>query len=273
MAQITPSTKIIKNHFKSIQEFDNYISTTPLNSVFKEYKNLASMQPFIRGFHKTNSLEEARQLLKNGWSEMAQKLTQTLKLSPNQTGIKEVRRPQYGVAGFQASVPRYLQGIPTNMIDQKKVVQKQKVVTIVKNISYSAFTADSEIVKHSLRALQIVQKIEEMGYRVNLDILHAAVTSDSNEAIDTRLRIKSSDQKLNISKVSFPLVHPDMLRRLGFRFLEVCGEIRSRRWVGGYGKPVIDRDDIRKYYLNDGEYYLHNYTESVESEIEKMGLK
>ena len=52
-----------------------------------------------------------------------------------------------------------------------------------------------------------------------------------------RIRIKGADEKLNISKTAFPLIHPSMLRRLIFRFIEVYPDVTSN-FTSTYGMPI-----------------------------------
>ena len=56
-----------------------------------------------------------------------------------------------------------------------------------------------------------------------------------------KVKIKGANERLNISKLSFPMVHPSMLRRLFFRFIEVHSEV-TEGFVGGYGRPVSFTD-------------------------------
>jgi hypothetical protein len=49
--------------------------------------------------------------------------------------------------------------------------------------------------------------------------------------------VKNATEKLNLSKLAFPLVHPSMLRRLYLRWLEVFPGV-PKSFVGGYGHPM-----------------------------------
>lgn len=256
--------------FTSIAKFEEYINETPLNNLFR-WEKLASTD-YESGFNQTRSFPEALELLKHGWDNMAKKLETTLKLQANQEDTKKVVRSHFDVAGFQASVPRYLQGIPTSMVNQKKVQQKQKVITIVKHVGYLGNISANTIVENSIKALQIVKKIEALGYRVNLDVMSPAMASSDNETAVVRVRVKAAAERLNIAKVAFPLVHPDMLRRMVFRFREVCPELKDTSWKHGYGATIYDRSVV-KSFLHEGEYYLHNFIGSVDDEIEAMKLK
>jgi hypothetical protein len=257
--------------FNSLAEFERYINETPLNSVFR-WAELGSTQKLFAGFNKTNTFDEALDLLKHGWDDMAKIIEHKFQLTTKEVHPKTVMRSRFDVVGFQASVPRYLQGIPQNMINQTKVVQKQKVVTIVKHIGYRGDVKEYEIIENSIKALAIVKKIEAQGYRVNLDVISPASTPfGNNETIVCRIRIKSAGEKLNISKAAFPMVHPDMLRRMIFRFREVLPGVTDKAWKGSYGATLYNVADVKKF-LHEGEYYLHNFIGDIDEEMKKMKI-
>jgi hypothetical protein len=260
---------VVIKEFKSLSEFNEYLEKTPLNNIFR-WKTLES-NTYEKGFNQTQNFSEALELLKNGWEDMSKKLTQQIKLKASEIQTKKVNRMSYDVAGFQASVPRYLQGIPTSMINKKQVVQKQKVITIVKHTGYLGNVSAETIVENSLKALQIVKQVEALGYRVNLDVISPANTYSGETAI-CRVRIKSAAERLNVSKIAFPLVHPDMLRRMVFRFREVNPDLKDTYWAGSYGSTIYDKAKVRGY-LRDTDYYLHNFIGDVDSEIKNMNLK
>ena len=227
--------------FSSMNEFYNYICNTPINDVFR-WEQLESSSKDSKNWHGTKSFDEAVELMKNGYEDMAKKLEKKLNVETKQIAMKTSIRSQYDVAGFQCSVPRYLQGIPTNMINQKKVVKKQPVVTLNKNISYSAYTTPEQIIEYSTKALAIVKKIEAQGVRVNLNLIHGMETHNRTDKTVVKIRLKSANERMNISKLAFPLVHPSMLRRLLFRFIETSPLIKNKMFTMGYGKPMDEKD-------------------------------
>ena len=56
-----------------------------------------------------------------------------------------------------------------------------------------------------------------------------------NEMASFTINVKQHSQKLNLLKLSFPLVHPSMLRRFGFKWLETTPDIKDRTFSKGYG--------------------------------------
>ena len=234
--------------FDSLNEFESYITNTPLNDTFR-WQKLSSTNGSY-SFTQTQSYEEATKLLKDGWSSMAQEITKKLNVIKNQVVNEHVQKILYDVVGFQASVPRYLQGIPTSMVNKKLVPVKQKVITLDKDISYNASIKTEQIIEASVQTLQLIKKIEAQGIRVNLNLIWGVAAGDTKEV--AKIRLKSANERLNISKLSFPLVHPSMLRRLCFRYLEVAPTV-TKSYTWGYGAP-LDGSQLKTYCKD--EYVL-----------------
>ena len=251
--QINPKTEVIE--FDSLQDFYNYLCVTPFNDVFR-WANHSSVTG-SEGFTKTKSFDEAVQLFKEGWSDMATKLVQKLKVIENKTEPTMKPRNKMDVCGYQAVVPLYLNGVPNCMVNKKMVPVKQKVITLNKSIDYSAMTNANKIIDESIKAMQIVKKLEAQGYRCNLNIVLGSSAGYGKDAkgFFIKVRIKSANEKMNISKLAFPLVHPSMLRRLFFRFIEVYPKI-TKSFVSGYGAPSTS-SELRQLFKN--EYLLPNF--------------
>lgn len=81
-----------------------------------------------------------------------------------------------------------------------------------------------------------------------------------------KVRIKSANEKLNISKLAFPLTHPSMLRRLFLRWIEVYPEI-TKKFVSGYGRPATSYE-LRKVFPED--YLLPNFILKNVNEIKTV---
>lgn len=249
--QITDKIEVIE--YDSLYEFYKYLVCTPFNDAFCWAKH-SSVDGDYR-FTQTNNFDEAVELFKNGWSDMATKLTQRLKVIENK--IEPTMKPKnvLGVAGYQAIVPLYLQGVPNNMVTKKMTPVKQKVITLNKSIDYKASVSTDQIIEESTKAMQIVKKLEAQGYRCNLNIVLGTTAGYPSKQFVVKVRIKSANEKLNVSKLAFPLVHPSMLRRLFFRFIEVYPCV-TRPFVKGYGSPATS-SEIRNIFK--GEYLLPNF--------------
>ena len=171
--------KDVKIIFNSLSEVVKFNREEERTSFYSGYHVSDEVSSDINIFTGTHSYEEAEDLLLHGWDEMAKELTEKLgniKANSNKYKNKTI----YNVSGYQACVPRYLQGIPTNMINQKVVTKKQKVITITKNISYSACVSKETIEQESVKVLQLVNNLEKQGYRV---ILNVIMTTKSRQNI------------------------------------------------------------------------------------------
>lgn len=259
--KISSKKEIIE--FDSLQEFYNYICDTPFNFAFRWAKHSSVSNG--KSFTKTENFEEAVQLFKNGWSDMATKLVQQLKVAENETQPTMKPKPTLSVCGYQAVVPLYLNGVPNNMVSKKMVPVKQKVITLNKSIDYSAYVSVDEIIEESIKAMQIVKKLEAQGLRCNLNIVLGARAGYGEERRQfiVKIRIKSANEKMNVSKLAFPLVHPSMLRRLFFRFIEVYPSV-TKKFVGGYGHPATS-SELRNAFK--GEYLLPNF---IKKDVQKI---
>lgn len=257
VTKLNEKTEIIE--YDSLNEFYNYLCETPFNDAFRwaEHQSVSSSKYWT----KTESFDEAVKLLKEGWSDMASKLVQKLKVIESKTQPTMKPKTTLGVCGYQAVVPLYLNGVPTNMVNKKMVPIKQKVITLNKSIDYNAMVSSDDIIKESIKAMQIVKKLEAQGYRCNLNLVLGSERPKKQFVL--KIRIKSANEKMNVSKLAFPLVHPSMLRRLFLRFMEVYPNV-TKDFVSGYGKPA---PSAQMRELFEGEYLLPNF---IKKDVEKI---
>ena len=182
----TKHNKTVTREFTSVNEFENYITTSPLNEVFR-WEELSSVKG-TQSFTQTKSYEEATSLFKNGWDSMAKNITHQLNVKKCQTLDTHVQKVMFDVVGFQASVPRYLQGIPTSMINKKLVPVKQRVITLNKDISYNASVKTEDIIEASVQTIHLIKKIEAQGIRVNLNLIWGSGAGETREVIKIKLK-------------------------------------------------------------------------------------
>lgn len=252
--------------FNSLAEFYKYITNTPYNSVYKcSFKSSIDNSKNNKKFTGTNNFDEAANLLKHGWKEGSAKLVKKIEAKMKKMEFITKAQQVKSVVGYQAIIPNYLAGNPLNMINKKMVPVKQKIITINKNIGYASKYTKDKIEEESIKVFQIVKKLESQGMRVNLNIVQGFEVEDMK--IIVKIRIKNSTEKLNLSKLAFPMIHPSMLRRLLFRFLEVVPNV-SNKYLSSYGRPVYT-DDMKKY-VKDNEYIIPNILTKSANEIRTL---
>lgn len=227
------------------------------------------------GFNYFNSFDEALNNLFGGsWKYGTQELNSKFNLFNK--AFEEKARPKmnYDVVGFTPSVPRYLQNLPTNMINQKPTPKNEKVITVIKHIGFQADISIDKIIENSAKALTIINQIEKAGIRCNLDVVSPAYESRFDSTIGAiRIRIKKSNEKIAPGKLAFSIANPDMLRRIIFA-LRVTNQYEDRwNYYTNYpGSTVYDRAENLNMIsqTEKGAYFLNNFIESTEEEIKNM---
>ena len=227
--------------FDSLTELDDYNETTSLNKWFANCCYLASRDETY-DFTGTHSYEQARDYMLNGWHTQAAKLNANLRVANKNRRMGPTTKRGYSVVGYGTSVPRFCMGLPTNMVNQIKTVGRDKVITVVKSLNYGASYTTEEIEKESIKALQIVQTLESNGYSVNLYVSaitggHTNYFHASNGCV---IKIKRAGERLNISKLAYPMVNPSMKRRNIFAWRERAPHITKSYAPNGYGRVVSD---------------------------------
>lgn len=254
--------------FKSIHEFENFITKNPENKVFKDCHYLASKDKkyWTVDFTKTKSFDEAIDLLHDGWTDKAKELTK--KLNAVERDMAPIMKQQrcVSVAGYQPIVPLFLAGQPANMVGTRMQPVKQKVVTLVKSVSYSGNVEPEELTEQGLKALAVVKKLESNGLRVNVDIVRGGYDPDTkSNGIVCRVRVKNANERLNVSKLAFTMCHPSIQRRLMFRFTEVYDRVSSG-YRSTYGMTFIT-SDWKKVLDKKKEYLLPSF---INGDIDKV---
>ena len=261
----TETNNDINISFNSIADVVHYIDTTERTLFYQKYHASDNNN---YGFTGTHSMEEARELLFHGWEDGAKHLKSKLdaKVNVNNNGYRN--KAFYDIAGFQCSVPRYLQGIPTNMINNKRVVQKQKVVNITKDFGYSGATSTQTMMRESVKFLQAVDKLEKQGVRCNVFVSFVSRSRKSKGYIDIRVKVKDSSQRMNLKQLAFPLAHPSMFRRIVFGLIERLEDCKD--FGSGYGQ-CTGWEEVKHLYK--GEYYVpRNVIEEEIKNIEKYKI-
>lgn len=258
-----------KISFNSINDLMNFIKNTPYTPEGKTWNSSVNTSEWTARFTKTSSFEEATDLLYHGWESGAKLLT--TKLNAINSSPVAKNKTVYDVAGFQCSVPRYLQGIPTNMIQNKRVATKTKVVNVVKNFAYASKVSAEKIEEESVKFLEMVQNMEQSGTRCNVFItIPVYLTIFKRNIVCIDVKIKDSTQRMNIKQMAFPLMHPSMLRRIIFNVIEKLEETKE---VGNCHGLVVREQEIVKQTMNNVYYIPAVVEEQNIKQIEKYFVK
>ena len=258
--------KIKVQQFDSITDFREYLAEAQPNSIFRNERQ-QSVETRYNEFYGTDSYEEAERIFKEGWTKVSERITKAIK-TPLVSANAPKSKPTYGLVGGQASVPRYIQGIPTSMIDRKPVQQQSKIIVINKCIGFHAGVTTEQIIEEGIKALKIIQFLESKGYRVKLNTYW--FSKRNYETVGQILTLKKPEERISVSKLAFPIAHPSMLRRIGFKWMESFPTMTEKDFVGGYGR--VNEEAIYKV-LGKGtkEIILPSFIPDVDAFLRSIG--
>lgn len=243
------STVYYIKRFSSLDEFYKYINETPTNDVFRSTEKYSQRIEYSGNWSGTKTFEEACDLFINGWDKETLELKAKLDLEEHKEPQMTYKNVQ-SIQGYHPIVPLYLMGVPNNMVTKKMVPLKRKVINIDKTIAYSYNVTKEQIVEESVKAIRIINRLERQNYRVNLNLV--CITEKYGVGVGFKIKLKSANESLNISKLTFPLIHPSMLRRLYLRFVEVNPHT-TKSFIKGYGSP-LSGSDVKRIFVKEGTY-------------------
>lgn len=237
--------KYIKEEFNSIRKMLEVIERRPNNTVMR---NEHSSDRDDYGFTHTHSYNEARGLLLNGWDGCLDEIKTALK-AVQAGGTADRRKVTTGVVGYAPHVPNAILGVPNSMIMTEQKPKKQKVISILFDSTENAGTEANELAKAGIAVLGAVQSLEQQGVRVNLKV--AFFTAHKREeAVFATLKLKDYREHLDLKKICFPIAHPSMFRRIGFKWLETCEGITEEAFAYGYGSHYRFSEHKQEYREN-----------------------
>lgn len=240
--------RYIANKFDSVGKCLHYLDAKPNNKVFSDAHYRASSKEGNGHWYGTKTYEEADNLFRTGDRELFKRIQVQERKRAKGTGVARKNQYYTSVCGFVPHVPNFVQGMPNNMINKKVVrYQSSKVVTIVYNSTVCCAVDIEDMINASLNVINRVCALEAQGYRCNLYIMHATKVRDETAVM--MVKIKSSDDYMDRLKLVYPMVHPSMLRRHFFKYIEVC-DIRNNDFRVGYGS-VIDDMTTSKNIIKD----------------------
>lgn len=260
--------KIFKEHFNSIHQMLEIVNKRPNNEAMKGSK---SSHTEDEDFTMTKSWEEAIDLFQYGYKDILEEIKTGMKEEAKFQAASSRRKNILSVEGFAPHVPNAILGLPNSMIKTQSEVRKVKAISLVYSITANAGTDASEFVKSGVAALSTIHALELRGIRVNLKIMFYNAKCQNDRAFGT-VNLKDYREHLDLQKLCFPVAHPSMFRRIGFKWLETLPGLKNDDWSRGYGRQmetheVLDIKDL----LKENEYLLNlEMTEECEYNVDKI---
>lgn len=268
------AVNLVKEHFTSINQMLTVINSRPNNDIMKgKYSSKESGADW----YGTENWEEAVDLFEHGYTEILDKIKAGVAAGIKKTETIQKRRTSTGVVGYAAHVPNAIMGLPNSMIYTQATPQKIKAVSIVYCITRNCGTKVQEFIDSGIAVLNVINRLELNGCRVNLKIMFYCAKEDNDYAFGT-VDVKDFREHLDLQKLCFPIANPSMFRRFGFKWLETCNGLKDRYWCSGYGSQINSDSKVLQDWLQDNEFYIDlpytkKYDYDAEKIIESMNIK
>jgi len=253
--------KVLTEEFEDINSLLRVINSRDNNSVMREEN---SSRTGSRSFTGSDSYDESVRLIRTGYvdilKDVKEKLTEITRQNKQfDSGFRPM--PRNNIVGYVPNVPNVIRNIPESMINTNIVPQKRKTLSVVYSIEGNCNETTDFFIKTGTILLAAINTIEKSGVQVKLSV--AFMTSQQgNETTCPTVVIKNYGQRFDLQKVCFPLAHPSMLRRIGFKWLETTPQITERGFAFGYGRDPNDLkliDETFKEKFGKNTYVLNTH--------------
>lgn len=250
--------KIVKEHFKSISEMMDILDKRPNSKIMSGCRS--SQEKGDPHWYGTSSYDEASRLMRTGYTEILPRIKEGLskseKVLSKQFSPTDLRRQKNLPIGFIPNIPNAILNLPNSMIDIKVTPQKRKTLKIIYVMAGSCGCNADMWVKAGISLLTAIKIIEKQGISVCIDASFYCGTEAGETAMGS-VTVKHYGQPLDIQKLCFPLAHPSMFRRIGFKFLETTPVITKPGFQYGYGRGFeCDEKEIKAEIETNTNYVL-----------------
>lgn len=260
----------VSRKFESLCDFSKWLESAPVGNGFTPDfygSNAAAGAGCDQG---TENFQAADALMRDGWDAGAADVKKIM--FDRCDGYESVRRLALSVVGVVPCIPAYMANSPKNMIAIRRRNVPRPVVTICYNCAAACDVTAEEMTTAAAKLLNVVRGLESGGVGVELWAV-SAVNDNCGRACALAVKIKNSSEPFNVLNMSYPLIHPSMLRRHGIAYIERAGGVKSD-WRN-YGRPISSVDSTRAALVplgldNADIFCYYNICDKSESEIAAM---
>lgn len=240
--------RVVKRWFNSIEDNIKYLKNTrELNHIFKGKEELASHRIEEADiFFESHTYDEALHNFEFGYDKHLIEIRNSLVEAKKYLSEFQQRNRQNFLQlplGFTPIVPNAILGLPNSMLSQNIVKKDIPTARIFIESSVSCKFSTNDIITYMVVVLALIDLMERKGIRCEIYSVELTCCDDK-EIYIRKVKLKDFSQPLNLYKIQFPIVSPDMLRRIGFDMLEVEPLLTKRDWLWGYGYPLNKEDGI-----------------------------
>lgn len=233
---------VYEYNFCNLKDLYNYLIENPeINrKVFSEYRASEKNDYNFSGESLDKSIEYLRGGYQNDFDRFDIEVNNLRKLGYQDDYSTKFERCIHGGSYF---APLVAAGAPDCMI-RYAIDTEPKHISVYFQLGYPHYITSDQIFNRGVATINLIQLLEEKGYIVDLKVFE--LSKEWDEIVNIIVNIKRADEFLNISKVYYPFVAKEFLRRLLFRVLESM-PVKNGRWSNSYGRS-LESDEIRKFY-------------------------
>lgn len=263
--------------FKSVGAFSAYLAqgeTQPAfindpssQRIYKDRRNKSCRQ-----FYGTLNYDEADCLFKTGDKKSMEKLQAATSTKLSAAGTGRTTEIVWGYSGTRPSISRYFAGNPRCMMQVRKKAIIGRVISVMYELNIPWYIDAKDIADTSAKLVQAILNIEKSGIKVNLYV--AWLSYEDEDICGAVVKIKDSAQRFNLLGMAYSLIHPSMLRRHFFRWLEVTPGI-PKIFSNRYGLAIRPSQFVEavKFMRPDSAPCFSELQGKSVEEIEKIILK
>lgn len=229
---------VAKEEFKDFSTLLSTLRKRPNNSAFRGRKR--SSDPDY-GFTLTHSYEEAEKMLGTGYLDILSQLKSDVKakskIGSKYTADVQHPVPHSGIVGYCPCIPNAIMGLPNSMITSDRKPMKRKTLSILYCIRGAGYCGVEYFTGAGAALLSAIDIIERSGIQTQINLCFKfSEDKDHKELTFPSVIIKHYGERYSLQKVSFPLSHPSMFRRIGFKWLETFPDLVETNGYVGYGQ-------------------------------------
>ena len=245
--------KVVYEHFKTLNQLIDTMEKRPNNIGLQDRDSSQRDETGDKNpWAGTETYKQAFDVIKAGYKEPLDRMKKAIVKIGNNDNYKKPKMKNDFV-GFMPHVPNTIIGLPMTMINKEKQAHKAKTIHLIYSTSASSMIKPEDMITGGINFISLVNSLEKQGYSVKIDLINNFTTNSTLASFTVNL--KEYGQKLNLLKLTFPLVHPAMFRRIGFKWLETTPELKDKNMSNGYGTPlsyIFNYDPLKEaQYLRD----------------------
>ena len=174
--------------------------------------------------------DQTYKMLREGYQPVVDSLKGHIKENTNSKRFRSFN----DVVGYQPIVPNAIMGLPKSMINSAMTPIKTKVIDVYYEMTCSAYTESSDLIKAGQKMLGVIMELEAQGYRFNLYCTRGYYSSSSGCDM-LCLKVKSANQPMDLKRMSFPIAHTAFFRGMGFDWYS---KFPKGTYRPGYGHAI-----------------------------------